>query len=37
METGAEAITWRGGVFGVMETGYRRGNIQEESMTYEHK
>jgi len=37
METGAEAIASRGGVFGVMETGYQRCKIQEESMTCEHK
>jgi hypothetical protein len=28
METGAEAIASRGGVFGAMETGYQRGKIQ---------
>jgi methylmalonyl-CoA mutase len=27
----------RGGVLGAMETGYQRGKIQEESMTYEHR
>jgi len=27
----------RGGVLGAMETGYQRGKIQEESLTYEHK
>ena len=32
-----EAISERGGVLGAMETGYQRGKIQEESMTYEHK
>jgi methylmalonyl-CoA mutase len=32
-----EAIASRGGVLGAMETGYQRGKIQEESMTYEHK
>ena len=29
------AIAERGGVLGAMETGYQRGKIQEESMTYE--
>ena len=32
-----EAIAERGGVLGAMETGYQRGKIQEESMSYEHK
>jgi methylmalonyl-CoA mutase len=32
-----EAISARGGVLGAMETGYQRGKIQEESMTYEHR
>jgi len=32
-----EALASRGGVLGAMETGYQRGKIQEESMTYEHK
>ena len=32
-----EAISGRGGVLGAMETGYQRGKIQEESLTYEHK
>jgi methylmalonyl-CoA mutase len=32
-----EAIASRGGVLGAMETGYQRGKIQEESMTYEHQ
>lgn len=32
-----EAISERGGVLGAMETGYQRGKIQEESMTYEHR
>jgi len=32
-----EAISARGGVLGAMETGYQRGKIQEESLTYEHK
>jgi methylmalonyl-CoA mutase len=32
-----EAISERGGVLGAMETGYQRGKIQEESMTYEHQ
>jgi len=32
-----EALTSRGGVLGAMETGYQRGKIQEESLTYEHK
>jgi len=31
-----ERITERGGVLGAMETGYQRGRIQEESMTYEY-
>jgi methylmalonyl-CoA mutase len=31
-----EAISSRGGVLGAMETGYQRGKIQEESLTYEH-
>jgi isobutyryl-CoA mutase len=30
-----ERIAERGGVLGAMETGYQRGKIQEESMTYE--
>ena len=30
-----EKIADRGGVLGAMETGYQRGKIQEESMTYE--
>ena len=30
-----EAIASRGGVLGAMETGYQRGKIQDESMTYE--
>ena len=30
-----EKISERGGVLGAMETGYQRGKIQEESMTYE--
>jgi methylmalonyl-CoA mutase len=30
-----EAIAERGGVLGAMETGYQRGKIQDESMTYE--
>jgi len=29
------AIAERGGVLGAMETGYQRGKIQDESMTYE--
>ncbi len=32
-----EAISERGGVLGAMETGYQRGQIQEQSMFYEHK
>jgi methylmalonyl-CoA mutase len=32
-----EAISERGGVLGAMETGYQRGQIQEQSMQYEHK
>ena len=32
-----EAISERGGVLGAMETGYQRGEIQEQSMYYEHK
>src|SRR5207244_13274013 len=30
-----EKIAERGGVLGAMETGYQRGQIQEESMHYE--
>ncbi|MEY4726597.1 MAG: Methylmalonyl-CoA mutase [Pseudomonadota bacterium] len=30
-----EKIAERGGVLGAMETGYQRGKIQDESMTYE--
>jgi len=32
-----EALSARGGVLGAMETGYQRGKIQDESMTYEHR
>ena len=32
-----ESISSRGGVLGAMETGYQRGKIQEESLTYERK
>ncbi len=32
-----EAIAARGGVLGAMETGYQRGKIQEESLSYEHR
>jgi isobutyryl-CoA mutase len=32
-----EAISSRGGVLGAMETGYQRGQIQEQSLTYEHQ
>src|SRR5688572_7825763 len=32
-----EAIADRGGVLGAMETGYQRGKIQDESLTYEHR
>jgi methylmalonyl-CoA mutase len=32
-----ERIADRGGVLGAMETGYQRGRIQDESMTYEHR
>jgi methylmalonyl-CoA mutase len=32
-----EAISSRGGVLGAMETGYQRGQIQEQSLTYEHR
>jgi len=32
-----ERIAERGGVLGVMETGYQRGKIQEESLFYERK
>ncbi|CAB4941602.1 MAG: methylmalonyl-CoA mutase [Actinobacteria bacterium] len=32
-----ERISDRGGVLGAMETGYQRGRIQDESMTYEHR
>ncbi|HUX04484.1 MAG TPA: fused isobutyryl-CoA mutase/GTPase IcmF [Acidimicrobiales bacterium] len=31
-----ERISERGGVLGAMETGYQRGRIQDDSMTYEH-
>ncbi|MFP5358080.1 MAG: fused isobutyryl-CoA mutase/GTPase IcmF [Gammaproteobacteria bacterium] len=31
-----ERISERGGVLGAMETGYQRGRIQEESLSYEH-
>lgn len=32
-----ERISERGGVLGAMETGYQRGQIQDESLYYEHK
>jgi methylmalonyl-CoA mutase len=32
-----DAIAARGGVLGAMETGYQRGKIQDESLSYEHK
>ncbi len=32
-----DRINERGGVLGAMETGYQRGRIQDESMTYEHR
>ena len=32
-----DRLTERGGVLGAMETGYQRGKIQDESMTYEHR
>ena len=32
-----EAISDRGGVLGAMETGFQRGQIQEQSMYYEHQ
>jgi isobutyryl-CoA mutase len=32
-----ERLAERGGVLGAMETGYQRGKIQDESLTYEHK
>ena len=32
-----ERLSERGGVLGVMETGYQRGKIQDESLYYEHK
>jgi methylmalonyl-CoA mutase len=32
-----ERIADRGGVLGAMETGYQRGRIQDESMTYENR
>jgi methylmalonyl-CoA mutase len=35
--TELEAISARGGVLGAMETGYQRGRIQDESMTYEQR
>ena len=31
-----DRISDRGGVLGAMETGYQRGRIQDDSMTYEH-
>ncbi len=31
-----ERLSDRGGVLGAMETGYQRGRIQDDSMTYEH-
>jgi isobutyryl-CoA mutase len=31
------SLSDRGGVLGAMETGYQRGRIQDESMTYEHR
>jgi methylmalonyl-CoA mutase len=32
-----EAISARGGVLGAMETGYQRGQIQAQSLFYEHR
>ena len=32
-----DSIAERGGVLGAMETGYQRGKIQDESMTYEQR
>jgi isobutyryl-CoA mutase len=32
-----EALSARGGVLGAMETGYQRGQIQEQSLLYEHR
>ena len=32
-----DALAARGGVLGAMETGYQRGKIQEESLTYERR
>jgi methylmalonyl-CoA mutase len=32
-----DRLTARGGVLGAMETGYQRGKIQDESMTYEQR
>jgi len=32
-----DRISQRGGVLGAMETGYQRGKIQDESLTYEHR
>ena len=32
-----ERISDRGGVLGAMETGYQRGKIQEESLSYEQR
>jgi methylmalonyl-CoA mutase len=32
-----DRINSRGGVLGAMETGYQRGQIQDESMLYEHR
>ncbi len=31
-----DRLSDRGGVLGAMETGYQRGRIQDDSMTYEH-
>ena len=31
-----DRLSERGGVLGAMETGYQRGRIQDDSMTYEH-
>ncbi len=33
----SSVISERGGVLGAMDTMYQRGQIQEESMYYEHK
>src|SRR5205814_4945301 len=32
-----EALSGRGGVLAAMETGYQRGKIQHETLSYEHR